>query len=105
MSDAINAPMNGKAVPMIVMFHGTAGSYLGHFDTASALADAGFVVLAMNHTGDNHADQSHSVDIMDRPRQVSCVIDHMLSTWEGVRRSTRRASACSVFPQVDLSRS
>ena len=83
MSVAINAPMNGKALPMIVMSHGTGGSYLGHFDTAIALADAGFVVVAMNHTGDNYADRSRSVDIIDRPRQVSRVIDHMLSTWEG----------------------
>jgi hypothetical protein len=37
----------------------------------------------MHHTGDNYADQSRSADIMDRPRQVSRVIDHMLSTWEG----------------------
>ena len=83
MTIAINGPVNGKAMPMVVMSHGTGGSYLGHFDTAIALADAGFVVVAMNHTGDNYADQSRSVDIMDRPRQVSRVIDHMLSTWEG----------------------
>jgi predicted dienelactone hydrolase len=83
MTVAINAPVDGKALPMIVMSHGTGSSYLGHFDTAIALADAGFVVVAMNHTGDNYADQSRSVDIMDRPRQVSRVIDHMLSTWEG----------------------
>jgi len=83
MTVAINAPVNGKALPMIVMSHGTGGSYLGHFDTAIALADAGFVVVAMNHTGDNYADHSRSVDIMDRPRQVSRVLDHMMSTWEG----------------------
>lgn len=83
MSVAMNAPVNGKVMPMIVISHGTGGSYLGHFDTAIALADAGFVVVAMNHTGDNYADQSRSVDIMDRPRQVSRVIDHMLATWEG----------------------
>jgi len=83
MAVAMNATVNGKALPMIVMSHGTGGSNLGHFDTAIALADAGFVVVAMNHTGDNYADQSRSTDIMDRPRQVSRVIDHMLSTWEG----------------------
>ncbi len=83
MTVAINAPLNGKALPMVVMSHGTGGSYLGHFDTAIALADAGFVVVAMNHTGDNYADQSRSIDVMDRPRQVSRVIDHMLSTWDG----------------------
>ena len=83
MTVAINAPVNGKALPMIVISHGAGASNLVHFDTAIALADAGFVVVAMNHTGDNYADQSRSADIMDRPRQVSRVIDHMLSTWEG----------------------
>ena len=82
MTAAVDAPVNGKALPLIVMSHGTGGSFLGHFDTAVALADAGFVVVAMTHTGDNYADQSRSVDIMDRPRQVSRVIDHMLSTWQ-----------------------
>jgi len=82
MTVAMNAPLAGKALPMIVMSHGTGGSYLGHFDTAIALADAGFVVVAMNHKGDNYADQSRSVDVMDRPRQASRVIDHMLSTWQ-----------------------
>lgn len=83
MSVASNAPVNGKALPMIVMSHGTGGSYLGHFDTAIALADAGFVVVAVNHTADNYADSSRSMDALDRPRQISRVIDHMLSTWEG----------------------
>ncbi len=81
MTVASNTPLNGKALPTIVMSHGTGGSNLGHFDTTIALADAGFVVVAMNHAGDNYADQSRSVDVMDRPRQVSRVIDHMLSTW------------------------
>ena len=83
MTVALNAPLSGKPLPMVVISHGTGGSFLGHFDTAIALADAGFVVVAMNHTGDNYADQSRSVDIMDRPRQVSRVIDHMLSIWKG----------------------
>lgn len=83
MTVAMNAPVNGTALPMIVISHGTGGSNLGHFDTAIALADAGFVVVALNHTGDNYADQSRSVDVMDRPRQVSRVIDHMVSTWAG----------------------
>ncbi len=83
MTVAIDAPVDGKALPLVVMSHGTGGSYIGHFDTAIALADAGFVVVAMNHTGDTYADQSRSVDIMDRPRHVTRVIDHMLSAWEG----------------------
>lgn len=83
MSVAVNGTLLGKALPLVVMSHGNGGSFLGHFDTAIALADAGFVVVAVTHTGDNYADQSRSVDVMDRPRQISRVIDHMLSTWVG----------------------
>jgi predicted dienelactone hydrolase len=83
MSVAVNGIAQGKALPLVVMSHGTGGSFLGHFDTAIALADAGFVVAAVTHAGDNYADQSRSVDVMDRPRQISRVLDHMLSTWDG----------------------
>jgi predicted dienelactone hydrolase len=83
MSVALNGIAQGKALPLVVISHGTGGSFLGHFDTAIALADAGFVVAAVSHAGDNYADQSRSADVMDRPRQISRVIDHMLSAWEG----------------------
>jgi predicted dienelactone hydrolase len=83
MSVAVNGIAQGRALPLVVMSHGTGGSFLGHFDTAIALADAGFVVAALTHSGDNYADQSRSVDVMDRPRQISRVIDHMLLTWDG----------------------
>lgn len=83
MSVAVDAAVQGTQLPLVVMSHGTGGSFLGHFDTAIALADAGFVVAAVTHTGDNHADQSRSLDIMDRPRQISRVIDHMLAGWRG----------------------
>ena len=83
MSVAVNGITEGKALPLVVISHGTASSYLSHFDTAIALADAGFVVVALSHAGDNYADKSRSADVMDRPRQVTRVIDHMLSTWDG----------------------
>lgn len=83
MTVAVNGTVAGSALPLVVMSHGTGGSFLGHYDTAIALADAGHVVVAVTHRGDNHADQSRSIHIMDRPKQVSRVIDHMLSTWDG----------------------
>lgn len=83
MNVAVNGIAQGKALPLVVISHGTGSSFLSHFDTAIALADAGFVVAAVSHAGDNYADQSRSADVMDRPRQVSRVIDHMLSTWDG----------------------
>jgi len=95
MSVAVNGITQGQALPLVVMSHGTGGSFLGHFDTAIALADAGFVVAAVTHAGDNYADQSRSVDIMDRPRQISRVIDHMLSTWDD--RATVDAARIGMF--------
>ncbi|WP_370679184.1 alpha/beta hydrolase family protein [Comamonas sp. GB3 AK4-5] len=82
---AVNGPVQGKALSLVVISHGSGGSFLGHSNTAmaTALADAGFVVAAVTHAGDNYADQSRSVNIMDRPLQISRVIDHMLSSWNG----------------------
>ncbi len=95
MSVAVNGALQGQALPLVVMSHGNGGSFLGHFDTAIALADAGFVVVAVTHTGDNHADHSRSVEVMDRPRHVSRVIDHMLSTW--VRHSMLDPARIGMF--------
>ena len=83
MSVAIDAPTQGKDLPLVVISHGNGGSSLSHFDTAIALANAGFVVVAVTHTGDNYADQSRSLDVMARSRHISRTIDHMLSTWDG----------------------
>ena len=80
---AVNGAIEGKALPLVVISHGTGGSFLGHYDTAIALAEAGYVVATVTHTGDNNADQSRSVFIMERPRHISRVIDYMLSDWAG----------------------
>lgn len=76
----------GQRLPLIVISHGNGGATLSHHDTAVALAQAGFVVAAVAHTGDNHADQSRAASMMDRPRHISRVIDHMLSQWSGKDR-------------------
>ncbi len=73
----------GRGLPLIVMSHGNGGSSLGHHDTAVALAQAGFVVAAVTHTGDNHADHGREASMTDRPRHISRVIDHMLTKWPG----------------------
>jgi predicted dienelactone hydrolase len=80
---ALDAPIEGGALPLVVISHGMGGSFLGHYDTAIALADTGYVVAAVTHRGDNYADQSRSVFLMDRPKQMRRVIDHMLSSWDG----------------------
>ena len=76
----------GQRLPLIVISHGNGGATFSHHDTAVALAQAGFVVAAVAHTGDNHADQSRAASMMDRPRHISRVIDHMLTQWSGKDR-------------------
>lgn len=74
----------GRALPLILISHGTGGGSASHYDTALALAEAGFVVAAPTHTGDNYQDQSYAgnrKDLIDRPRQVKVVLDFMLSVW------------------------
>jgi predicted dienelactone hydrolase len=78
---AVDGSLAGLHHPLIVISHGTGGSFAGHYDTALALADAGFVVVALTHTGDNWRDRSGVLNIMDRPRQVSRVLDYMLADW------------------------
>jgi predicted dienelactone hydrolase len=48
-----------------------------------ALADAGFVVVALTHPGDNYKDQNRAFDVMTRARHVIAVIDYMLDEWRG----------------------
>jgi predicted dienelactone hydrolase len=49
---AQGGPVEGRGLPLIVMSHGGGGWYDGHYDTALALAHAGFVVAAVSHVGD-----------------------------------------------------
>lgn len=68
--------------PMVVVSHGNGGDFRSHHDTAKALAQAGFVVATLTHTGDNWRDQSRATDVVGRTRQLSVLIDHMLTRWE-----------------------
>jgi predicted dienelactone hydrolase len=79
-----DGPVSGTRLPVVLISHGTAGSAGSHFDTALALADVGFAVVALSHTGDNYMDQSYAgnrKNLTDRPRQVSVVLTYMLTTW------------------------
>ncbi len=86
MKVATDAPISGSKHPLIVMSHGTGGMALNSYDTAIAMAKAGFVVAAVTHTGDNYLDRSVSFseqNFSGRPRQISRVIDFMLMGWSG----------------------
>ena len=58
-----DCPLTGAKLPLVVFSHGYTGWFGGHHDTAAALADAGFVVAAINHSGDNGNDSSRSDDL------------------------------------------
>lgn len=76
-------------LPLVVISHGTGAPLTAHADTARALADAGFVVAAVLHTGDNYRDQSYvrtGQHLSGRPRHVARTIDYMLRTWRAHAR-------------------
>jgi predicted dienelactone hydrolase len=74
----------GDKLPLIVISHGRSGWYGGHHDTAAALADAGFVAVAINHPGDNAFDTSRIDDLslaIERPNDIRRAIDFMTTAW------------------------
>lgn len=76
--------VEGGSLPLVIISHGTGGAAMSHVDTALALAEAGFVVVAPTHTGDNFRDDSAvgtSGWLVDRSRHISRVADFMLNTW------------------------
>lgn len=80
---ALDAPIAGHRLPLVVMSHGGGGWYGGHYDTALALAHAGFVVAAVSHAGDTFDDQSGVLQPWRRPAQLHQLVDYMLDAWRG----------------------
>lgn len=80
---ALDAPVKGERLPLVVISHGYGGWLGGHAGTALALAEAGFVVVAPTHTGNNYEDESYPGArwMVDRPRHVARVLDYMLGQW------------------------
>jgi len=81
---ALGAPISGGHLPLVVFSHGTGGSALSHYDTAIALANAGYVVVTFDQPGDNYRDQSSAGfrhDLVERPEDVRVVLDYMLYEW------------------------
>jgi predicted dienelactone hydrolase len=79
-----DCPIAGDKLSLVVISHGRTGWYGLHHDTASALADAGFIVAAINHPGDNSFDASRVDNLsitVQRPVDVKRLIDFMLGTW------------------------
>jgi predicted dienelactone hydrolase len=80
-----DAPVFGKGLPLVVISHGNGGGMASHIDLALALAQAGYVVAAPVHAGDNFQDTSASglaTLFSGRNRQLRATIDHMLAKWK-----------------------
>jgi predicted dienelactone hydrolase len=75
---------DGSPRPLVVISHGNGGWYRGHYDTAEALAAAGFVVAALTHPGDNWRDDSRATQLSDRPRHIRLLIDRMTEASSGL---------------------
>jgi predicted dienelactone hydrolase len=83
---ATDGPVDGDRLPLIVISHGTAGSAGSHADTATALAENGFIVIAPTHPGDTFQAASDIEPwLMNRRRHLSKAIDAALSTWKDRR--------------------
>jgi predicted dienelactone hydrolase len=74
---------DGPALPLVLISHGSGGDFRSHVDTAEALAEAGFIVAAITHPGDNWRDSSRAFAVWRRPRHLSAAIDYMLERWAG----------------------
>jgi predicted dienelactone hydrolase len=73
--------IEGDKLPLVVISHGRGGDFIGHHDTAEALADAGFLVAAISHPGDTVSDMSRSEDLsafVERPTDIKRLINFVL---------------------------
>lgn len=76
-----DCPLPGERLPLIVISHGRAGSFIILHDIAEVLADAGFIVAALNHPGDTARDLSRTDELaifVERPDHIRRLIDFML---------------------------
>lgn len=80
---AADAPVDGNQLPLIVFSHGTNASAVSHADTAIALAEKGFIVIAPTHPGDTFQAASDVEKwLTNRSRHVQRTIDAALTTWK-----------------------
>jgi predicted dienelactone hydrolase len=86
MDVARDAPISGRDLPLVVISHGNGGGPASHADLALALANAGYIVAAPMHTGDNYTDQSavgSASWLTRRTKELHATTDYMLTSWQG----------------------
>lgn len=74
-------PERAGRVPLVLLSHGTGGSAEQMSWLAEPLAEAGFLVAAVDHHGNNHRDGFTVPGFAfwaDRPRDLTFALDHLL---------------------------
>jgi predicted dienelactone hydrolase len=81
---AKDCPVAGAKLPLVIISHGNSGYFALHLDIIEALANAGFVVAAINHPGNNTNDMSARVMSVwvSRPVHMVRLLDFMLQEWK-----------------------
>src|SRR5260370_7441667 len=78
-----DCPLRGEKLPLIVVSHGRRGNFLGHCDTDEVLADAGFIVAAIDPPGDTVFDLSRTDALsgyLQPPNDIKPLINFMIAT-------------------------
>lgn len=87
---ARDCPLAGTQLPLVVISHGVGGSFVSHRDTAQALAEAGFIVAAIDHPLDSGRSATRRpgdiVSMLERPEDIRRLVDFMLAAWPGAAR-------------------
>ncbi|HXC60756.1 MAG TPA: hypothetical protein VN645_15680 [Steroidobacteraceae bacterium] len=80
---AKDCAIRGDKLPLVVISHGNVGAFYDHFDTAEALADAGFVVASISHRADNapptFTDGADPSVMLARPLDIQRLISFMIA--------------------------
>ncbi|WP_448042481.1 alpha/beta hydrolase family protein [Bradyrhizobium liaoningense] len=81
---AKDCPVAGAKLPLVIISHGNSGYFALHLDIIEALANAGFVVAAINHPGNNTNDMSaRGMSVWaSRPVHMVRLLDFMLQEWK-----------------------
>jgi predicted dienelactone hydrolase len=83
---AKDCPLNGDKFPLVVVSHGRGGWFGVHQALAASIADAGFVVAAVDHPDHNSQNRAR-IDalstLVERPVDLKRLIDFMHRSWTG----------------------
>lgn len=80
-----DCPVTGAKLPLVIYSHGRGGFFGQQHDTMEALADAGFIVAAINHPGDTVGDSSRRDTLsvwQSRPADIVRLLDFLLNDWK-----------------------